>query len=923
MSDNQSSQLLTITLPVEQRFYLGWEDFCKDVGGAVSDFFLKGPAESSSSGIKALLGLALSFKMEKSPGYLIWVLTITALAWSIDKTDGFEPEKRKRLAKIFRSLVRQAKSNISDNGVQIPVDFFQRPTRLDLYAYLRDPLIDELSNNSETKRQDYRFKIDSAFNLAIFDIYSSKTEYYQLLFQALEVPNSTTAALSHSWRLYRAKLIYEFEVRPLFGQEQERISLSQFYIPLRATWRNEVAHPQEFEGHEFAENIARLDIELDDWLEQDDPDDWLRLIGGGPGSGKSTTLKALARRAANNEAIRPLYIPLQNIGLERELREAVNHYFTEGTDSSFTTPPLSRSAVEDGAPLLLIFDGLDELAAPGEAAREVVSSFASKLIALVAALSGDNRRKIKIVVSGRMPAFQAAEKFLPTKPGSALETFGFLPSPYHDDSDDSLWTEDQRGSWWRQYATVKGEDLSVPEAFSSERLSGITNEPLLCYLLALAGFAHKEWELAADNRNRIYHSLIESVYDRGWGDGAAKRLGPGKTLSKSDFIALMETIALAAWLGGDTRVASEKMFLDAIPITNSREAWDSFTADNGQDVANLAMNFYLKSDQKTSRGFEFTHKSFGEYLAARALLSIAEDAAIQTERRLDHAMQDWIKATRTGRPTIELLSFLRDEMRLRVARGGEGVEKAKTVKSSFEAIAHKASLDGFPLLPTSEDWRSLEVEQGSAECCTWMVLHSCANALFNYVDSESSEIRIKWHSEGHLSSIIERVVRLPGGPVLLNCLSFVDATKQTITGIRAEGINFQHANLSKVTFVGSTLCGNFNFANMSECRFYMSRVYDSSFIQARMTDVVFHVSVLMNASFDEVQSAEIKFSPMTFMSLNNVEFASGYKPKVMVSNTSDVSTALNSFELRKQEISEIVVETDPTLVGDFESTYRY
>ncbi|WP_447750287.1 NACHT domain-containing protein [Sphingopyxis fribergensis] len=593
------------------------------------------------------------------------------------------------------------------------------------------------------------------------------------------------------------------------------------------------------------------------------------MIGGGPGSGKSTTLKSISSRLAETNSIRPLFIPLQHIDLHKDLRESINSFFVDSSDSAFTQPPLSRASVEDGAPLLLIFDGLDELVAPGEAAKDVVGTFANRLNSLVSALSGSGARTIKVVVSGRMPAFQAATRYLTPRPHGALEAYGFLPVEGSGSDDDPLWKIDQRPTWWGQYARLTGQGAALPEAFSNERLSGITHEPLLCYLLVLAGFATEHWELAAENRNRIYAALIGSVYERGWGDGTSKRLGPGRTLSKPDFNKLMETIALAAWLGGDARVASEEKFEESIEITDAKQAWSSFCEDNGNDVTNLAMNFYFKASEKNQRGFEFTHKSFGEYLAARALLYIAEDIREQVPKRSDYAMRDWFRATKTGGFTLEMLSFLRDEIRLRVSevKDNSEIDKIVDLKSQFQTLARKASVEGFPVSMTALQWRIMEIEHASAECSLWSIINSCARALGEYGYKDKSLVKMNWIDESELSDILIRHSRFDTSGIINRCLSYVDADDQKLSNLRLHDVNLEMASLSNSLIISCTfISGSLAGANLEGCRIYDSRVEDIDFSKSKLEGSVFHASKIRQCNFMEVTGDAITMSPMTLIS---------------------------------------------------------
>lgn len=158
---------------------------------------------------------------------------------------------------------------------------------------------------------------------------------------------------------------------------------------------------------------------------------------------------------------------------------------------------------------------------------------------------------------------------------------------------------------------------------------------------------------------------------------------------------------------------------------------DDFVRDNGPDVSNLAMNFYLKASEREQRGFEFTHKSFGEYLTARALLSVAISVIDLVDRRIDHALTEWVSATRSGASTIDILQFLRDEVRLITDNGADhdALLMIKRLKKAFVRIAQAAVDDGLPTLIGSQTWRQAEAEQANSEAAVWCVLNSCAKLI--------------------------------------------------------------------------------------------------------------------------------------------------------------------------------------------------
>ena len=207
----------------------------------------------------------------------------------------------------------------------------------------------------------------------------------------------------------------------------------------------------------------------------------------------------------------------------------------------------------------------------------------------------------------------------------------------------------------------------------------------------------------------------------------------------------MQTIALAAWQGGDTRIASEQGFTNAVKIAQAEDAWKAFEEDNGPDVTNLAMNFYLKAAETGQRGFEFTHKSFGDYLAARAILDVVENLPVLINRKVDHAMTDWVVATGTGTLSREVLTFLRDEVRLRTTDSVEpqAVTKVVSLKAAFQQLVSTILADGLPAGAGVSSWRVAETRQRNGEIMAWAVLNALSLTVA-HLDSEEKLVCVEW-----------------------------------------------------------------------------------------------------------------------------------------------------------------------------------
>lgn len=842
---------------------IDWEKLTSSIGEVLSKGFTSAfQIGDSLSAISALLGAASSIKSDGTPEEKAFQLATLCFSWSLDQ---IVPKNENINCKVIaKSVVEKAKKEVKDYPF-MPSTFIERPTTLPLYQILRDDFVEKFSPTQQSQ-SELSARLDAAFNRSVFELWSKRAETLASLLAALDAPGRHAHEFTREWNAYKASLIAEFEVRPVFGQEESKSPLSALYIPLRAKWRQTNEDEENQRGHDNNRNadeesethVLFLEKILADWISRDTTDDYIRLIGGGPGSGKSTTMKAFARRIADTEDYRVLYIPLQHISLDSDLRDAVNKYFTFRTNSPFTRPPLSREAVEDGPPLILIFDGLDELSRPGEAANEVAQLFVSRLTQMLATLNVESRTTTRVIATGRMPSFQAVRKQTGSWGHKSLEVLGYLPHRDANLADTSNTTAeiDQRPLWWTKYAKLAKitETETLPPAFSDSRLSSITHEPLLCYLLALSGFASESWEAAANNRNRIYERLVDDVWSRGWGEGpkGAKRQGPGKTLSSKNFNRLMETIGLAAWLGGDARVASEAGFHDAVKIIGAEDAWLEFQNDNGSDVTNLAMNFYLKASEVEQRGFEFTHKSFGEYLCARSLLHIAEDLTVLVDRRPDTAITEWLKSTGTGTLTLEILHFLRDEVRLQVEKSNANY--AEKILKSFEKIISISLIDGFPAHGNiSRSWRMAETSQRNSEICAWAILNCCLQALNENKHKDFRVFNVPWPSRESFAELIRRIHHGERNEATLQCFSYIDASTSNLFGLDLSGVNFYGSILRRVDLSGSHLMhANLQASDLSNADLERANLDAAIFDNALIDGTNFMDARLSRSSFVNV-----------------------------------------------------------------------
>lgn len=790
---------------------------------------IAGPAGVPGAAV-GLLKAVSAVEEETTAGGAAWQLTWISFAWALNdlRSDNLvnESEIKLHIARLLREISKE------NETYYVSSSFFDRPSNSKLYVRLRDELctVRHIFRNSKSESEaDFKSLLDSHFNKAIFDVYTKKPQVFSLINLAVNNPASKINSFEKQWESYRLSIQQEFCARPVFGQDDKTISLSKLYTPLRGFWQRadstHASNPKE-------RHITYAEEYIEKWINDDHHSDLYMLVGGGPGSGKSTTLKSLASNLSKFPSLRPLFIPLQHIAMDGNLQDAIGDYFTKTTNSSFTSSPLDRSNIEGGPKIVLIFDGLDELACPGQGAIEVTQRFITQVSSLRNRIAGAENHPVKIIISGRMPSFQEARKSAAVSERAALEVVGYAPQIGSFATNPDLAAEDHRPEWWARYSAVTGGQAAPPGALSDPRLRDISNEPLLSYLLAISDLAVGEWEKAAQNRNYIYSKLIELIWYRGWGSssGASGRQGPGRRLTSPDFNLLMETIALAAWLGGDTRVASEAAFSKALISMQAQEAWDTFSHDGGADMANLAMNFYLKAADQISRGFEFTHKSFGDYLAARAIIKIAKRVSTFVDiSSAESGASEWLSSTAGGVPTNEIHHFIRDELKLVVETQISEVERVFT---GLEKVLLFASRSGLPAhkLPIS-NWHLATSSCCRSETALLSALNGCAHALDSAGRRRTINLEVGGRSA--FASTIERL--LPHTDIstpLEDCFSFFKVRNTSVYSVNLSGFSFYNCEFDNVEL---------SFCNL----------IDTTFIECEINDLRISCAISAGLAFIE------------------------------------------------------------------------
>ena len=572
-------------------------------------------AFGTSAGVGgATVDLVAKFKGEESTEEAAWRLVWLALRDAVDDlADAARFSTTAKDSIDTDHLLQLGGNKVDLERIEVPWTFLQRPRDL--------PLLPVIAGNLEAAlvylgTEPHAARAAAARLPERFGdfFYKRAMQQRDRLDQLRDLLQSEPAALRRqlNWLAYGAHLASELDA-PLFAGPY---SLRQLYQPLRGYWteRLEGEHGRQKERHD----VVDLAEAFDAWLQRFDKNDALRVVAGGPGSGKSSFVKWWAAQVMQREPMVPtLLVPLhylKTLDLEREVGD-----YAKLCD--FPANPLDTDAGERR--LLLILDGLDELDADQKRGRDAAAALVTAVHHLL--LKNNHNFEIQVVLAGRALIVESLQGEL-SRERQIFHVLGYAPRGAGIDwkDPDKRLKLDQRQDWWRCWGGLSGEQLAgLPaEIAGNKNLADLADQPLLNHLLAITRAADPAALDASSSVNSVYASLLRHVWERSWGE--KRQIADVKQLTPEQFNRLFESIGLAVWQRGGGRSTTLAEVADVARLERLDTVLPAFKEGAEKGALALLTAFFFRR-AGSDETFELTHKTFGEYLAARRLARLIED----------------------------------------------------------------------------------------------------------------------------------------------------------------------------------------------------------------------------------------------------------------------------------------------------------
>jgi len=560
-----------------------------------------------------------------------------------------------------------------------------------------------------------------------------------------------------------------------------------------------------------------------------------------------------------------LFIPLHQFDLSGNLVDSIAK-FVEYNEFLVENPLQPKNP---NLQLFIIFDGLDEFAMQGKAALESAQQFVREVQKTVERLE---QLRLQVLITGRDVVIQANQSEF-RDPEQILHVLSYA--------------QNQRDIWWQQYGQARGKEYQgLPKELDRRQLQEVTAQPLLNYLVALS-YERGEVNFSQDtNLNEVYADLLSAVHERGW---EKKRQHQSvSNLNCEDFELILEEIAIATW-HGDGRTTTVRAIETQCKQSGLKNLLDFYQEGAQQGLTKLLTAFYFRqADQRNQdhdKTFEFTHKSFAEYLTAKRVVNMVAQIHEELQRHKqssrsgwneDKALEEW--AMLCGMTTMDryVFEFVCNEMQLQKSHVSEW---QKTLSSLISYMLR----EGMPMhklpLPT---YKETCRQARNAEEALLAALNACARVTQQLSD-------IEWESNTTFGEWVSRLQPQRSdndkNTLAFNCFSYLNLKNSCLTqhdlhGANFEKTNFEKANLQLAILWESNCRGaDFRKADLEWAIFWEANLMSANISDTEITGAFFGNASLQKANFQNSDIENANFQEANLKGANlervkNIEKAS-------------------------------------------------
>ena len=324
----------------------------------------------------------------------------------------------KELARLLVEILDGAERLCKRKDVQLTATDLKHPLGLELYKDVREKLpgwAREIAPQHLRDDDHLRRRLDRAFVKGFHRARFEGGSHFDHIRDYLLGDGAEAIERRDHWLRYYEWLRAEVQDAPMFGQEAGGPSLADIFVPLRCTCVGATARASWTRGS-GRRQAGRRCMSAGFWK------------SCGPGWTRRTrrTCCAWSRvgRAAASRA-RPRYfhadvaladqynvflVPLQGLNVNQDIDAVVSDYLDDARHNSSCLPESPIDWIRhDPKPLLLIFDGLDEVAREDGAGLEVTRTFLESLRVWLGRVNGGGADlKVMALTLGRPQAAEEA-----------------------------------------------------------------------------------------------------------------------------------------------------------------------------------------------------------------------------------------------------------------------------------------------------------------------------------------------------------------------------------------------------------------------------------------------------------------------------------------------------------------------------------